>query len=416
MFDKFTFYVQNRDCKEKNSLAYINNYSSEALRFRSRLKQEFPNQYFPKLSHSHCIGLPPSTKIEVSWPKLLYGNNLFEVGPSDFSICIKRLQEQLAKIDWQIEDCVLRQTYPVDVEIALTVNLYDFPIEEIFSYLYPMKSTHHTMKLKSREYDPGQQIIFRGKHREITFYNKRKELLTHQTEQHNLDWLWTNINAPKNLLRLEIRLKKKYLENLFDDKKPLLQDIFTEKMYQKIIQRNWCPFYTHNKDTLLGLSPVDEIELLGDKLPPEQRPDFLVIKTIINKYGFNETKYQLAKKYGWSEAEIKQKMDLLSKSKILSTVLGEYNFMPFLHNAIINHTVQNKMEQFLEKPTTIFAFEEYMVKDWWSSAESAKYLGVSDRQIRKMCETGNLKSYQIGKLYRLKKVDVIEYQMSCKKF
>lgn len=412
MFDKSTLYIQNKDCNQTNELAYADNTSQQAINFRIRLKQDFPNQYFPKLSSSNRSGFPNSTKIEVSWPKLLYGNNLFEVGASDFASCISQLQTQLAKMGWNIHEEVLKCAYINSQEIALTVNLGDLAVETALLYLSGLKPPHYTMELKCRDYTPGRQIIFRGKKRELTFYAKRQELLAHQAEQYNLDWFWSSADTPKNLLRVEIRIKKAYIKSLLGQKTPILENCFAEQFYQQVIQRNWLPFYKYNKDALVGLSPLDEINLLGDKLTPEQRLDLLAIKTIINTYGFNEAKYQLARMFNWSESEIKQKMALLSKSKTLATVRGEYNFMPFLHNAIINHTTHNKAEQFLEKPTANFAFENYTAKDWWTSSESANYLGVSERHLRRMCQAGKLKHYRVGKLLRLKKEDVIAYQMS----
>ena len=411
MFDKFTFYVPNKNCKKTNELACADNMTDRAIAFRTQLKKDFPNQYFPKLNTSSRYDLPSSTKIEVSWPKLLYGNNLFEVGAVDFAACIQRLQVQLVKMGWEIDEWVLREAYTNNVEIALTVDLGNFPVELALQYLSTLKPPHRTMTLKYRDYEPGKQIFFRGKKREITFYDKRQELLAHQAEQYHLDWFFTFGDAPKNLLRAEIRLKKMYLQQLIGKKAPTVENCFTKELYDKTIQRNWLPFYNYNKHTLIALSPTAEIDLLGDTLTQQQQIDLLAVKSIVNEYGYNEAPRQLSK-FGWSEAEIKQKMALLSKSKILATIGGEFNFMPLLHTAITNHTVLNTDKQFLYNQPTPFAFENYIEKDWFSCADTANYLGVSESFVRKLCAAGKLKHYKVGKLLRLRKEDVITYKLS----
>lgn len=87
MFDKFTMYADRADFSRVPSPIELNN--KEWL-------MKHPPQYFPKVSYcSSYFG--NSFKIEVSIPKILYGNNFFEAQESDFETFLDKLTIQLEK-------------------------------------------------------------------------------------------------------------------------------------------------------------------------------------------------------------------------------------------------------------------------------------------------------------------------------
>lgn len=219
MFDKFTMYADRADFSRVASPIELNN--KEWL-------MKHPPQYFPKVSY--CSGyFGNSFKIEVSIPKILYGNNFFEAQESDFKTFLDKLTTQLEKMGFKLVDKnLLRYNQSIyNIEIAKNGILGNIPTSVVLGNLYKSKPPRPQMKLVGKDWIPGEQVRFIGASHEITFYDKYLELVMAKRNQFNLDWLFQRSDL-KSILRMEIRLKKEQIRQIFGDR-PTLEEMFKER-------------------------------------------------------------------------------------------------------------------------------------------------------------------------------------------
>ncbi len=114
MFDKFTMYVDLGKFTKINEDAFTNANPryAQTSDFKKQLTTQHPDEYFPRLFLSQSPKMPESVKIEVSLPKLVYGNNLLEVSAGNYERCRERLAVQMSKMGFEFRESALDSLRP----------------------------------------------------------------------------------------------------------------------------------------------------------------------------------------------------------------------------------------------------------------------------------------------------------------
>lgn len=397
MFDKFTMYADRADFSRVASPIELNN---------KDWLMKHPPQYFPKVSYcSSYFG--NSFKIEVSIPKILYGNNFFEAQESDFELFLDKLTIQLEKMGFKLVDkSMLRYNQSIyNIEIAKNCILGNIPTSVVLGNLYKSKSPRPQMKLVGKDWIPGEQVRFIGASHEITFYDKYLELIMAKRNQFNLDWLFQRSNL-KNILRMEIRLKKEQIKQIFGDR-PTLEEMFKERYYHRAVQKYFGPIATYLLTHQPYVTPDMELLLYKDEeMNASKMKDLFLVKSLINEHGYIYAKKRLKDLFGDKEAN--RIFALLKRYPPMEVVQPEYNFLPMLAEQI-------NQPKWLT-PTTMgslvvasIKYQDFLESSLWNCKESAKYLGVSSRESQRRCKNKEIPSIVIAGSYRIHKADVMAY-------
>ncbi len=180
--------------------------------------------YKPSLTLSNCIG--PSghrdimLKVELSLPKLLFGNNFQELQYKDFSLITKRLVEKLASMGVQIGEDTLDHANVSAIHYAKNIVLKDGSTP--FHYIQKIKESNVSVSLDTNRTDyrnDGLSYKWHCNSYEVVFYDKIKELeKAKQSSKRTIEKdgalqlkLLDRLTRRKKfeILRMEVRLNKR---------------------------------------------------------------------------------------------------------------------------------------------------------------------------------------------------------------
>lgn len=180
--------------------------------------------YKPSLTLSNCIG--PSglrdimLKVELSLPKLLFGNNFQELQYKDFSLITKKLVGKLGRMGVQIDENTLAQANVTAIHYAKNIELKDGSTP--FHYIQKIKESNISASLDTNQTDyrnDGLSYKWHCNSYEVVFYDKIKELeKAKQSSKRTIEKdgalqikLLDRLTRRKKLeiLRMEVRLNKR---------------------------------------------------------------------------------------------------------------------------------------------------------------------------------------------------------------
>lgn len=209
--------------------------------------------YKPRLSLTKRFvgkeGMQDLLKIEMSLPKLLYGNNFEEVEDSDYQEIKSILFTKLLDMGVQIISIDDLQVSAVHYSKNIVLTDYSTPYE----YLQEIKKVDYTKVLDMTKTDysnEGYSFRIRCNSYEIIFYDKLKDLLqAKKSEKKAIESdsgiqlnLFNSIERkePFEVLRMEVRLNKRdKIKRLFkelDIETELdFQNMFSKSISQKIL-------------------------------------------------------------------------------------------------------------------------------------------------------------------------------------
>ena len=179
------------------------------------------NEYKPRLTISKRIrhgGFSIALKIELSLPKLIFGNNFDEMCNCDFHTVIEMLR-------YQLETMGIIVTYNILVNAIVTgIHYGKNVVLENKSTCSLVINTIYKLKI-SRRWDigntdfrnEGQAIRFHTNHCELTFYDKVKDLeQARQSESRAIEQdnavqlnLFNQLKPQAQILRMECRLNNR---------------------------------------------------------------------------------------------------------------------------------------------------------------------------------------------------------------
>lgn len=218
------------------------------------------NEYRPRLTLSKRIrqgGFSIALKIELSLPKLIFGNNFDEMLPNDFQTVIQMLHYQLATMGIML-------TYDTLVNATVTGIHYgkNIVLENKSTCALVINAIH---KLKvSKRWDlgdtdfrnDGQAVRFHTNHCELTFYDKVKDLEHARISENRaiesdnaiqLD-LFNQLKPQAQIMRMECRLNnRRHIKNTLQEcnipvNNLTFKELFSATTAQSVLLHFWDKF------------------------------------------------------------------------------------------------------------------------------------------------------------------------------
>lgn len=197
--------------------------------------------------------------IELSLPKIMYGNNFDELTDSDFEVVIDRIQESLKGMGvwlfaWQLEEAEVRAVH-------YSKNLIFTDYTSCSSILQILRSADikKTYDVQNTDFRNGGYVLHvHTNSLDIAIYDKIADLQQSKvSEKRSIEkdnYTQTSIfevldrKKPISVMRYEIRLngKKKIRDSLSSvncDKPLTFKNVYSEDISKKILESHWKRFF-----------------------------------------------------------------------------------------------------------------------------------------------------------------------------
>jgi len=226
--------------------------------------------YLPRITEyerfSH--GTAKFLKIELSLPKLLFGNNYFELTEHDKQLAIELLYKKLMAMGFGITEMHIRNADLFAIHYSKNILLSNnLTCSLVINELSKIDLTQKLDLIKTNFSNGGQSLYFSSKSHQFTVYNKTKDLargkISDSRAIENDNYVQLNLlgniqGQKKEILRLEARVSNRKLKSL---RKTLplpseltLDGLFTLRCYRivlvdyywKAIKESSSPFTTRS--------------------------------------------------------------------------------------------------------------------------------------------------------------------------
>ena len=304
---KSMFYMNDPDRFEPSANLILSENSSLGSRGYITCKQNptknelLNGNYKPRLTltnrYSHIGKREPSLKIELSLPKLLYGNNFDELSQEDFALVTKKLQVVLKTMGIMIFTKILENAPVSAIHYSKNIPLTDGSTPHYL--ISKIKEANIKISLDVNQSDfrnEGHSYKWHSNSYEVVFYDKIKDLeKARKSEKRALESdnvIQLNLFEPFQerkrfeVLRMEARLNKRQkikqlLKVLSISAEPTYKNLFNIKVSQKVLL-HYLNEIENQRLTLFDYKPATPKTLLADLII--QNPN-LKPKRIIEVYG-----------------------------------------------------------------------------------------------------------------------------------
>lgn len=260
--------------------------------------------YKPRLALAHRINTQGKSeitlKMEVSLPKLLFGNNLDELQQKDFAAIINKLVAILDQMGVVTTASALAQAPIFSIHYSKNIPLTDGSTP--YHYINKIKEANVKLSLDVNQTDyrnEGHSYKWHCNSYEVVFYDKIKSLETEKknnkrvTKTDSAD-LFDHLNAfrQKNkleILRMEVRLnKRKKMKQLFT-KLGIKSDLTFKNLFKLAIARKVLLHYVDELESkrplLFDYKAKTDKDMLAELF--FNNPG-LTIKKVLLLYGFKK--------------------------------------------------------------------------------------------------------------------------------
>ena len=299
--------------------------------------------YKPRLTLTNrfnCSGRSEKTlSVELSIPKLIFGNNFDELTNKHFPKIIEKLQIILKEMGAYVYKHNLINAPVSAVHYSKNITLTDYTTP--YTYLEQLSKLNINQSLdtdRTSFRNEGHSFIYRTNSFEVVFYDKLKDLRQakksekraeekNNTIQLNLfDTL--NPKKPFEVIRLEIRLNKRQkinqiLKKINNEVTPTFENIFNQKIAKKVllhfineIENAYPPLLTYQQNNPSKL--FDGFLIANPNIKPKKMLEMLGLKHILEDVGVRGFR-QITKRYGNSTwYSLNKEMQKLKTAKIPS--------------------------------------------------------------------------------------------------
>jgi hypothetical protein len=290
----------------------INNPSKEDIKqgiYRPRLT------IYKRVAHG---GFGINLHVELSLPKLIFGNNFDELIDEHFDAVIAALKKQLLLMGILVTQDNLRSAAVHAVHYSKNIMFDDFTTASmILADLEKIKMNRH-MDLNRTDFrNQGEAVRYWSKAYEFVLYDKVADLTKsadRAMEQEDRECnLQMNIfeavrrqGKPVEVLRLELRLKsqqkmKALFEKVGIENDCTLQSLFSKKVSQTLLRDYWDDIYEQLVPVLLQeLDASQQFALIAKQRPqwkPQRSLTAVAICAMIRAEGHRKTRSRLVKRF-----------------------------------------------------------------------------------------------------------------------
>ncbi len=257
--------------------------------------------YKPRLTLEHRIGMHGHyeniLKIELSLPKLFFGNNFNELRYKDFAALANKLVTVLREMGVVTKDEILAQAPVIAIHYAKNMIFTDGSTP--YHYINKIKESHVPLSLDINQTDyrnEGHSYKIHSNAYEVVFYDKIRDLQkAKQSDKRAIEKdsaLQLNMfdrlrtNKKFEVLRMEVRLNKRQKIKQLFAKLGIKADLTFKKLFKPAISRKVLLHYIdkleQNRPVLLDYKTNNAKALLVDLITnnPNLRP-----KQVFQLYG-----------------------------------------------------------------------------------------------------------------------------------
>jgi len=257
-------------------------------------------------------------RVELSLPKLVYGNNFDELTDDDFDKAIQKLKAILKEMGVYVFEKNLINAPVSSVHYSKNIALTDYTTP--YTYLEQLTKLNINKRLDTNRTDfrnEGHSFKYRANSFEIVFYDKIKDLKKAKISEkraeekdnalqlHLFDLL--KQQKPLEVLRMEIRLNRRQKVNQIlkkIDKKiePTFTNIFNQDTAKKIllyylneIEEACPPLLIYQYDSPKKF--FQELLTANPELKPTQALELTAFRALLDEIGIREYR-QIIKRHG----------------------------------------------------------------------------------------------------------------------
>jgi len=246
-------------------------------------KEQLAGNYKPRLTltqrFNNARRYEATLKIELSLPKLMFGNNFDELCDDDFDAVVNRLQEKLKEMGVLVFHVLLKKAPVSAIHYSKNFALTDGSTP--YSYIKFIRQANITTRLDTNQTDyrnEGHSFKLHANSYEVSFYDKIKDLEIAKSngakraiDRDNAVQLSLFDQLKKReffeVLRMEVRLNRR------QKIKPLLKQLGIEteltfeglfkKEYAKAVLLHYLDYVEQQRPSLLDFQPKTPKDLLA---------------------------------------------------------------------------------------------------------------------------------------------------------
>ncbi len=227
--------------------------------------------YKPRLTvtkRPRAGGYDVSLKIELSLPKLIFGNNFDELTDTDFDVVVEQLQTKLKEMDVWIFDRVLRAAPVSAVHYSKNIELTDYTTCSMILNQIAKANMNIRLDLNKTDFrNEGQALRYHANSFELVLYDKLRDLQQAKTsEKRSLEkdnvvqlGLFDELakRRPYEVLRMEMRLGQRrkirqVLQAVKLNREPTFANLFSAQVSKAVLLHYW-----HEIESSLSMMSID---------------------------------------------------------------------------------------------------------------------------------------------------------------
>lgn len=337
----------------ESDISYISGISSWELYSKSEQYEKYvrnptkaekeTGKYFPRLTrYKRGFSREENVRIEFSAPKLVFLNNLEELGETDFNKVVEILQERLLVMGVIITKSILENASVSSVHFSKNLLLQDgYTVNYIISEMNKVDLRKYFDFAKTRFINDGQSLYAHTTSHQLVIYDKIADLGKEKKRAIDKDQtiaqrsLFEELSKGKDhreIIRFEVRLNhkqklNKLLEDLGYKKNLTFKQIFNAELSKKVVNHYWKTLIKERnlgifsvslsiKDTLQTIflankliKPKQSIYLLGLFMLAKDENGMRQLRTIVSKRSNDRTWYRLVK-------DMKKASELITHNKV----------------------------------------------------------------------------------------------------
>lgn len=217
-------------------------------------------------------------KIELSLPKLFYGNNFQELKGKDLQPLLSKLAHTLGQMEVIVDPKQLGKTHVSSVHYSKNIKLTDGSTP--YHYIQKIKESNIKMSLDVNQTDyrnEGHSFKWHCNSYEVVFYDKIKDLeKAKQSEKRSIEkdnaiqlHLFPELridNTKLEILRMEVRLNKRQKMKELFAKLSIKSDLSLKGLFKPVISKKVLLHYLNEleskRPTLMDFKNIDDKALL----------------------------------------------------------------------------------------------------------------------------------------------------------
>ena len=377
--------------------------------------------YYPFVVHTSFrskivpFGMIKRLEVESSLPKVVYGNNLYELDNREWKTVCRALSSKLQAMGIHINPQDVGLGTVQQVEYSKNILTGKVPVPYILEELYQAKPMNNYMDIQKVSYRNGESLYFYCGSYDVLFYDKGAEILGQiQGNTFPASLVQKLQNGAYNILRMEVRFHNRtaLMDFLhahgFSNNHGLLQDVYSKHISQQVLIHYWNALsQTARRNSPFVFSPGLELLKIwqggGQNLTTQQALAKLGVRYLLREHGYKGARNAL-KRIGCSNpAQILRKYVSRVFKPFWKLDIWKFIDIALSRFSILGPNQWGNLKTRASAPW--FHKQEPLLK----LKKVAQWLNVSVRVIRKEIKALRLVAHKIGGCYRATRYDVLEY-------